>query len=377
MIEVKQVTTRRQRREFLNFPLDLYAGNPCYVPPLYMDERKIFRKDYVYNDCCRSVCFLAYQDGKVAGRIQGIVQEAANAKNGQKRARFTRYDVVDDPDVSKALFASVEKWALEQGMDTLNGPLGFSDLEKEGLLVEGFDRQATFEESYNAEYYGRHLESLGFVKEADWTGSFLYGAESPETQQELEELTRFIFRRYKLHFGPAKSGKDFLKRYADGIFELMDKAYDGLYGTVPFTDGMRKLMLDNFSIAISPKYTAVVLDENEHVVCFGVAIPALASALKGTRGHLTPKVVWRLLRCLRKPDALDLCLVGVEPEYLNRGISAAFSSALMGMLRDNPDIRYADTNLNLEENWAIQNQWKRFKRDECKRFRAYVKPLQG
>ena len=342
-----------------------------------MDERKIFRKDYVYNDCCRSVCFLAYQDGKVAGRIQGIVQEAANAKNGQKRARFTRYDVVDDPDVSKALFASVEKWALEQGMDTLNGPLGFSDLEKEGLLVEGFDRQATFEESYNAEYYGRHLESLGFVKEADWTGSFLYGAESPETQQELEELTRFIFRRYKLHFGPAKSGKDFLKRYADGIFELMDKAYDGLYGTVPFTDGMRKLMLDNFSIAISPKYTAVVLDENEHVVCFGVAIPALASALKGTRGHLTPKVVWRLLRCLRKPDALDLCLVGVEPEYLNRGISAAFSSALMGMLRDNPDIRYADTNLNLEENWAIQNQWKRFKRDECKRFRAYVKPLQG
>ena len=375
MITVREVKTRKDRKAFLDFPLDLYAGNPCFVPPLRMDERKIFHKDYVYNDCCDSVCYLAEKDGKVAGRIQGIIQKASNEKNGERRARFIRYDVIDDPAVSKALFDAVEAWALEKGMDTLCGPLNFSDLEREGLLVEGFDQPATFEENYNADYYPRHIESLGFVKEADWTGSLLYGAESPETQEEMAQLTQFIFRRYKLHFGPSKNGPDFLKRYADGIFELIDKSYEGLYGTVPFTEGMRKLMIDNFAIAIDPKYTAVILDENDKVVCFGIAIPALAPALAGGRGRLTPKTAWKLLRCLRKPKALDLCLIGVEPEYLNRGISAAFSSALMDMFRDHPDIRVADTNLNLEDNWAIQNQWKRFRRDVVKRYRAYVKKL--
>ena len=188
MIDVVEVKTRKQRKAFLNFPLDLYAGNPCFVPPLYMDERKIFRKDYVYNDCCDAVCFLALRDGKPVGRIQGIVQKAYNEKNGERRARFTRYDVIDDPEVSRALFEAVENWAREKGMDTLCGPLGFSDLEREGLMVEGFDQIATFEENYNAPYYAAHLESLGFTKETDWTGSLLYGAESDETMAEMEQL---------------------------------------------------------------------------------------------------------------------------------------------------------------------------------------------
>lgn len=376
MIEVRQVTTKREQRAFLDFPLDLYRGNPCFVPPLYMDERKIFRKDYVYNDCCRSTCFLAYRDGKVAGRIQGIVQRASNEKRGERRARFCRFDAVDDPAVSEALFAAVEKWALEQGMDTLCGPLGYSDLEREGLLVDGFDRQATFEENYNAEYYQHHIESLGFSKEVDWLGFRLYGPDGPETLQELDDLTRFIFRRYKLHFGASTSTGDFLRRYADDIFSLLDKSYENLYGTVPFTEGMKKLMLDNFRLIISPKYTAVILDENEHVVCFGVAFPALSPALVNTRGRLTPRVLLRLLRCLRRPDGLDLGLIGVEPEYLNRGVSAVFSAAIMRMLED-PRVAYADTNLNLEDNWAILNQWKRFRKEEVKRYRSYVKKLKG
>ena len=374
MIEVKQVLTRRQQREFLDFPLDLYAGNPNVVPPLEMDERKMFRKDYIYNDCCRSVFYLAYRDGSVAGRIQGIIQEAANAKNGQRRARFCRFDAVDDQEVSKALFAAVEKWALEQGMDTLCGPLGYSDLEREGLLVAGFDQQATFEENYNAEYYQRHIEALGFTKEVDWLGFRLYGPEGPETLQELDDLTRFIFKRYKLHFGPSSGTADFLKRYADGIFALLDTSYENLYGTVPFTEGMKKLMMDNFRLIISPKYTAVILDENERVVCFGVAFPALSHALVGTRGRLTPRMLLRLLGCLRRPTGLDLGLVGVDPEYLNRGVSAVFSAAIMRMLED-PRVEYADTNLNLEDNWAILNQWKRFRKEELKRYRAYVKKL--
>ena len=223
------------------------------------------------------------------------------------------------------------------------GPLNFSDLEREGLLIEGFDQQATFEENYNAPYYGEHIERLGYEKEVDWVGFRLYGAESPEAMEELEQLSNFIFRRYKLHLGPSKSGSDFLKRYADGIFELIDKSYEGLYGTVPFTEGMRKLMLDNFKLVVDPKYVAVVLDENDKMVCFGITFPALAGALAGGRGKLTPGTALRLLKALKRPDAIDLCLVGVDPEYANRGVSAVFSVAIMKMLRDNPNLRFART----------------------------------
>lgn len=373
-IIVKPVQTRRQQREFLNFPLDLYAGHPCFVPPLYADERKMFSKGFVYNDCCDWICFNAYKEGRIVGRIQGIIQLAANEKNGEKRARFSRFDTIDDPDVSKALFASVEQWARDKGMDTLCGPLSFSDLEREGLLIEGFDQPQTFEEQYNADYYPRHIEQLGFVKEVDWTESRIYAPDPSEDEEDLDKLTDFIFRRYKLHFGPSTSARDFIRRYADGIFEILDKSYEGLYGTVPFTDGMKKLMIDNFRLVINPKYTAVILDENDKMICFGFAIPALAPALVGTRGRFSPKVLLRLLRCLRRPKIIDLCLIGVEPSWLNRGVSVAFASAILHMLRDT-QVEYAETNLNLEDNYAIQNMWRRFKAVQAKRRRSYVKKL--
>lgn len=375
MVEIKQVSTRREQKEFLQFPLDLYKGNPYYIPPLYMDEKKIFRKDYVYNASCDSVFFNAYKDGKMAGRIQGIIQRDANAKNGEKRARFTRIEGIDDAEVFKALLEAAENWAREQGMDTVQGPIGYSDLEKEGLLIEGFDVPGNFETTYNMPYYQKHIEALGYEKEVDYTGSFLYGPETEETLQEMEQLVQFIFKRYKLHFGESKNGADFLRKYADGIFNLIDQSYEGLYGTVPFTDGMRKLMVDNFGLVISPKYSAIILDEENRPVCFGLAIPSLNKAFRGTRGHITPGVAIRFLQCLRRPESLDLCIIGVDPAYLNRGVSAALTLAIMKMLKENKSLRYADTCINLEDNYAIQNQWKRFRRDVPKRYRCYVKAL--
>ena len=375
MIEVKQVTSPEQQKQFLNLALDLYKGNPYFVPPLYTDEKKMFSRDYVYNGSCDWTCFLAYRDGKPVGRIQCIIQKDANAKNGEKRCRFSRFDAIEDLEVSRALFEKAEAWALEKGMDTVVGPLNFSDLEREGLLGEGFDQPSTFEQNYNFSYYKDHIEALGYTKEIDWTASRLYGPESPETLQEMEQLTRFIFKRYKLHYGTAKNGPQLLKKYSKGIFDLIDASYEGLYGTVPFTEGMRKLVLDNFALVISPKYTAVILDENEKIVCFGLAFPGLAPALVGTRGKFTPGTLAKLLYAIKRPQILDLCLVGVDPEYLNRGVSGALSLAIMKMLRDHPRIQWADTNLNLEDNYAILNQWRRFRREECKRYRAYVKKL--
>ncbi|MBQ4447894.1 MAG: N-acetyltransferase [Clostridia bacterium] len=373
MIEIREALTRREQREFLNFPLELYKDEPCFVPPLWMDEKKIFKKNYVYYDTCEAVYYNAYKDGRMVGRISGILQKAANEKNGERRVRFTRFDSINDTEVAKALFGAVEKWALEKGMDTVCGPLGFSDLEREGLLIEGFDKLSTFEEQYNYEYYGSLIEACGYGKEVDWTESMIFPPENDDGA--LKRVADKLMKRYDLHWGPAKNVNDFLNKYADGLFELLDKSYDQLYGTVPFTPGMKKLMIDNFRLIIDLDHVAVILDKDDNVVCLGVCFPSIAEAVRPSKGHLTPAAVFRILRAMKKPEIIDLGLIGVDPAWAMRGVSVAISAELERMLRA-PGIKYAETNLNLEDNLMIQNQWKRFVEVKHKRRRAYVKKLE-
>lgn len=371
-VVVKEVKTKKEQREFLQFPLKLYRDNPCFVPPLYGDEKKIFSKNYVYYDTCEAVYYNAYRDGEMVGRISGILQQVSNELRGEKRVRFTRFDTINDEEVARSLFAAVEKWALKKGMDTICGPLGFSDLEREGLLVEGFEYLATFEEQYNAEYYGNLIEKLGYVKEVDWTESMVKAP--ADYDGSLDQMTDFIMKRYKLHFGKARNVNHFLKLYADDIFEMLDKSYAHLYGTVPFTQGMKKMLVSNFRLIVRLKYVAAILDENDKLVCFGVCFPSIAKAVQKSGGRLTPLAIIRILCALRKPKVLDLALVGVDPAYLNRGISTAVAAGLMRMLQTD-GIEYAETNLNLEDNFAIRNLWKRFDETQHKRRRSYVKKL--
>ena len=198
MIEVREVKTRKEQREFLNFPLNLYEDNPYFVPPLYGDEKKIFRKDYMYLDQAEAIYFNAYKDNKIVGRISGIIQRAANEKNNEKRVRFTRFDSIDDQEVANALFEKVEKWAKDKGMDTVVGPLGFSDLEREGLLIEGFDQLSTFEEQYNYDYYPKLVENYGFVKEVDWIESKLYAPK--DRDDRIERLSSLVKLRMLMIF---------------------------------------------------------------------------------------------------------------------------------------------------------------------------------
>lgn len=372
MVEIREAVTKKEQKAFLDFPLKLYKDNPCFVPPLYADEKKIFRKDYVYYDTSEAVYYNAYRDGSQVGRISGILQKAANEKTGEKRVRFTRFDAIDDQEVADALFDAVERWAKEKGMDTVCGPLGFSDLEREGLLIEGFDQLSTFEEQYNAPYYQRLIEARGYVKEVDWTESKIYAPD--DYDGSLETLTERLMKRYHLHFGTAKNTNEFLARYADGFFETVDKSYETIYGTVPFTDGMKKMMIDNFRLIIDLDHVAVILDENEKVVCFGLCFPAIAKAVQKSNGHLTPAALCRLLHAIRHPKVIDLGLVGVDPAYANRGISVAISAALMKMLTEG-NVEYAETNLNLEDNLLIRNQWKRFRAVPHKRRRSFIKKI--
>lgn len=372
MIEIREVKSAKEIRRFIQFPLNLYKKCPYFVPPLYVDEKKMFKKNFVYNDQCEAVYFNAYKDGKIAGRISGILQLAANKKWNQKRVRFTRFDSIDDQSVANALFAAVENWAKQKGMDEIAGPLGFSDLEREGLLIEGFDELATFEEQYNYPYYQKLIENLGYEKEVDWVERQL---RAPAVIDErIARLNAMMMKKYKLHLGTAKNGADFCKKYGDRFFALLDETYADLYGTVPFTDGMKKMMMENFKLVIDTRFVSVILDENDNAVCFGLAIPSLAKAVRPSGGRLTPAALIRILKAVRHPKIIDLALVGVKPEYAGKGVVTTFIVAVMDMLK-NHGIEYAETNLNLEDNRSIQNQWHVFDARLHKRRRAFVKKL--
>ena len=373
MIQVVEVKTKKQQKEFLDFPLKLYKDNPNFVPPLYGDEKKMFRPDYVYYDTCEAACWNAYRDGKMVGRVQGILQKAHNEKTGEKRIRFTRFDAVDDQTVADALFAALESWGREKGMDTVCGPLGFSDLEREGLLIEGFDELATFEEQYNADYYQRLIENLGYAKEVDWEERKIYLPENDDGK--LEQMAEYVMKRYNLHFGLAKNKRDFIDRYGEAFFALLDESYKDIYGTVPFTRGMQKMLIDNFMLIIDLKYVGVILDENDKLVCLGLCFPSLARAVQKSGGKLTPAALVRVFRDVKHPKILDLGLVAVDPAWANRGVATVISAHILKLLRDEEGVEYCETNLNLEENRSIINMWKRFKAVQHKKRRCYVKKL--
>ena len=372
MIKVVEVKTKKEIKRFINFPIKLYKGNKYFVPPLYMDEMKMFKPDYTYYDQAEAICFNAYKDDKMVGRIQGIIQRAANSKYNQKRVRFTRFDAIEDDEVTKALFDAVANWAKNKGMDEMVGPLSFSDLEREGLLIEGFEEPQTFEEQYNYPYYQKLLEAYGFEKEVDWTESQIRLNEA--MAPKIKKLAETIMKRYGFHFGEAKSTKDFLKKYADGFFEILDKTYVDVYGTVPFTDRMKKLLISNFNLIIDLRFVCVILDKNEEIVAFGLTLPGISEAVKRSNGHLTLPTILKILRTVKKPKVIDFALIGVAENYREKGVVVIILNEIMKML-ELPFVDHAETNLNLETNEAILSQWKYFNCITNKRRRAFVKKI--
>lgn len=372
MIEIREVKTRKEIKRFIEFPLKLYKDNPYFVPPLYSDEKKLFKKNYVYLDQADAVYYNAYKDGKIVGRISAIRQRVANEKWNRKRIRFTRFDCINDLEVSAALFGKAEEWARSLGMNEIVGPLGFSDLEREGLLVEGFDKLSTFEEQYNYLYYKELIEAYGFEKETGWTETLLKRPE--KIDDRMGRISALMMKKYGLHFGKAKNTSEFLRKYGDGFFDILDETYKDIYGTVPFTDGMKKMMMKNFRLIIDTRFVAVILDENERVVCFGICFPSIAKAVQKSGGRFTLPTLFRLLKAIKHPERIDLGLIGVLPEYRMRGVSSAIIWEVMKMF-DAYGIKEIETNLNLEDNEGITNQWKVFDGEMHKRRWAFVKKI--
>lgn len=373
-ITIKEVKTKKDIREFLNFPLRLYRDCPYFVPPLYSDEKQMFKPDYHYYSTCESVFYIALREGKTVGRIQGILQKASNEKYNQKRVRFTRFDCIEDITVAGALFKALEEWTVSKGMDTVVGPLGFSDLEREGMLIEGFDKLATFEEQYNYEYYPDFVSKLGYEKEVDWTESMIFAPDPEQDDGKLERIASYVMKKQDLHVVKTKSTKEMLAKYKDQLFSIIDRAYDRIYGTVPFTEEMKNALVKNFNLVIDMNYISMVADKYDRLVCFGLCFPSIAKAVQKSGGRLTPACLVRLLKAIKRPHVIDLALIGVDPDFENLGISAIVATMLKERLKK-PGISYAETNLNLENNMQIQNLWKRFKEVKHKRRRSYVKKV--
>ena len=373
MVQVSEVKTRKQRKEFVEFPLKLYKNCQYFVPPLYGDEMDMFKKNYMYYDQSEAKYFLAYRDGKVVGRISAILQHAANDKWGQKRMRFTRFDAFDDQEAATALFNAVEEWAKQRNLEEVVGPLGFSDWEREGLLIDGFDYMSTFEEQYNYPYYQRLIENCGYSKDVDWIEHRLYKLPDDEMER-YERVTTKMMERYGLRFDNSKNTDEFIKLYADKFFEIVDSTYAQIYGTVPFTDNMKRALIANFRMIIDVKYVSVILDKDDKVVAFGLCFPGIGEAVQKSGGRLTLPCLMRLLHTIKHPKVLDMGLIGVIDEYKHKGIASALLYHFALQIQSS-GVEYAETNLNLEDNLPVINLWKSFEHIQHKRRRSFVKKI--
>lgn len=374
MVEIIKVENQRQRREFVNFPLRLYKGNPYYAPGLYGDEMKVFTDKNVYHDTCDDVFFLSRKDGKTVGRIQGIIQKQFNELHKESRVRFTRFHCIDDQEVATALFKAVEDWAKAQGMNKFCGPLGYSDLEREGLLISGFEELSTFEEEYNYPYYQKLVEGAGFEKEVDWVEFQLRAPKTPNPM--IPKVAKRALELNHLHVvdPSTMSKKEYISRYKDGVFDCIDECYAKLYGTVPFTEKMKKQLIDQFLMIVNKNYLVIVCDDNDKVQSFGLCFPSISKALQKSGGRLTPPALLRLMKAIKDPRIIDLGLVAVMPELQARGVNAVMIETMIKMLNSS-NVEYCETNLNLEDNLAVQSMWKYLDAKNHKRRRSFMKTI--
>jgi GNAT superfamily N-acetyltransferase len=370
-IEIREVKNKRDLKSFIRYPLSLYKGNPYYVPSLFLDEMNTLRSDKnpAFVDA-KARYWLAYRDGDLAGRVAAIHVPKHEAKWGDKFMRFGWLDFIDDPEVVTALIDAVEGWAKELGMSGLHGPLGFTDLDREGMLIEGFDESATLATYYNYPYFQKRLEELGYAKDVDWVEYEITLSEAP--MEKIRKTAEIVSKRYNLKL--FKGTKRDLLKVAPQIFDVLNEAYRNLYGTVPLSDAQVKGYIDSYFGLANPDFIPVVLDEHDKVVAFGITFPSFSEALQKSKGNLFPFGFIHFLRAMKKNERADLYLVGVKDEYLGKGVN----SMLMVQVYDafvKHGVKYVEGNPNLEDNIHVQTMWKYFENRLRKRRRCFVKHL--
>lgn len=372
MVEIHEVKTQRDLKRFVNFPDKLYKGNPYYVPTLKTDEMNVLRwhKNPAFT-FCEAAYFLAFRDGEIVGRIGTILNNRANETWDQKRVRITRLDFIDDAEVFDTLIDAAEQWAKGKGMEEVQGPLGFTDMDFEGMLVEGFEELGTFSTIYNHPYYMEHMIRRGFTKDVDWLEYQITVPDEPD--EKVARIAEIVKKRYGYRILEFKRTKDILP-WGHRIFDVLEEAYEKLYGVAPLTPEMVDAYIDSYIGFANPDFIKLVVDENDELVAFGITFPSFSRVMQQTRGRLFPFGFIPILRSIKKNDRLDLYLVGVKPELQGKGINALLMDAITrSAIKYN--IKIAESNPELEINEKVQSQWKFYETRQHRRRRCYVKAV--
>lgn len=371
---IKEVTTKKELRNFVKFNITLYKDNPYHVPGLIDEEMiTLSRKKNPAFEIGEAIYFLAYKDETIVGRIAGMINYKSNETWNQKNARFGFVDFIDDVEVVDKLFEAVENWAKEKKMTHLHGPLGFTDMDHEGMLINGFDQLGTMATIYNFPYYPEHMERMKYIKDQDW---YEFKIKVPEKIPEKHiRISEIVKKKYGLHILKFKRRKD-IWPYAQKIFNTLNEAYAPLYGFAKLTPKQIDYYVNLYIPMIRlDLITLIVREDDDAVVGFGITLPSLSKALQKTKGRLFPFGFIYLLKALySKPKVVDFYLTGILPEYQNKGVNALLFSDLIPIYR-NLGTMYAESNPELETNNAVQTQWDYFEREHHKTRRAFIKQL--
>ncbi|MBN2540305.1 MAG: hypothetical protein JXB08_02140 [Bacilli bacterium] len=371
-VEVRVVTTKKETKQFMEFANILYQDEPNYIPPIFSDEMKSADPKYNLNlKYCDAILLLAYKEGKIVGRLRGVVNHKYNDKNNLKHLRFNHFDVIDDFEVTKALFNRLIEWGKEKGMEEINGPIGFNDLDKQGLLIEGFDLEGMFITYYNFPYHMKHLEKLGFVKDVDWVE---YRVKVPtEINPRITKISNRLLEKsgFKIQEIPTKKQ---LKPYLYKIFDIYNEAFAPLHGVVELTKGQIDQYVNQYLPIINLDFLSIIVDKEDNVVAFGLLGPSLNEAMRKIKGRLFPFGFITLLRSLKRTKVLDMYLVAVKPDVQGLGLN----SILMNDITNNAiknHITYAETGPELEDNDKITSFWKNYNADLVRRRRCFIRKI--
>ena len=374
-ITIKEVKTKRELRRFVQFGIDLYKGNDCFCPPIIFDEMNAFNPSgNPALEVCNFILYMAYRNGEIVGRIAGIVNHRANEVWNVKKCRFGWFDFVDDYEVFKALLDSVAEWGRSKGMECLNGPVGFTDFDHQGLLIEGFDYNSPMASLYTHPYYIAHYERYGLCKEADWIEYQIHPPK--EAPERMRRVAKFVEERYGLHTVKVKSVRELKKRYGYTYFDVIDAAYQKLYNFQPLTDKQKQYYCKMFFPLLNFDFVTMVANDKDEIVAVGVGMPSLSEVLRKCKGRLFPFGWYHLLKALKakKMTDFDLLLIAVRPDYQDKGVASLIFTEMTPYFTQY-GIERVETTAILETNTKNLANFIIFDHIQHKRRRAFIKEL--
>ena len=367
-IKVKQVLNSSDLELFIKFPMELYKGNPYYVPPLINEEKSIWVKEenpaLQYSEAAQ---FLAYKGENIVGRIAVMINHKEEKELGIRKVRFGWLDFIDDIEVSKSLINTAIEYANSKGISKIEGPMGFTNLDKAGMLTKGFDKLATMIGIYNFDYYPKHMEQLGLVKEKEWVE---FEINFPDTlPDKVEKFSRLIAEKYELELVKFKAKKDILP-LVDSMFKLLDDTYKNLSTYTPITEEQIKHYKEKYFKFIDKDYIVCIKDKSGSLISFAITMPSYSKALQKAKGKLFPFGWWHLLNAGKKNDRANFYLIGIHPQYQKRGVTAIIFKEIYETFKKK-GVKFLETNPELEENASIQALWQDYHPTNHKRRRTY------